>query len=1114
MYSAKNIRGGSNVQFNITNDDINASWLTVTADTVTANNTLYVNTMDVEASINLKQDIIDGSTDITMNDLTSNSITNATSIDTDTLTASGDIICNTLDGNVEAVDLTVSKYCNILGPRNATEANAGCYIGHILTDDFGLNLVSNATGGSVINFTKPNTAHIGSIDFDNTNEVMGFVINAVSQLTLDGTTADFQSNAITTAGTVQGDYMTCIQTLTTNDLDVNNNLVVTGDLTVDTTTLHVDSTNNRVGIGTTTPESTLQIVGARQGVPTTVGVHIGHSSGTNYGLELCSLSNASSGIDFTQPNTNRKGSIGYDNTTNIFTISTNDSQTQLTIQDGLLDAQDCDITTTGDITCQDLTVNGSFSSTQSLQDIYNNNDVEPHIIINQSHPVTFQGHASVTNTFQCRNPGGSNVFEVSKDGDVTTTGDIYCDDMTTSRMICNGVCSATGSMYTTGNLGAGKINPTKPLDVNGDSYLTGNMINLGSGTFGGLSVDGNASVSSLLSCDNFKCNGTLGTVDIGIFAGMDGDVPNLRLSGDSNKDASISLDVSGTKMFTIYHDALNSYTHFYVVGTTYDVMKFNYQGVHMPLNCHITGYLNCFGNLNCTSTMRVNTTTNMVKIGGTTEPTSSLHVIGPRQTTPSSKGIHLGYGASSDEYGMEICSAVNNNSVLDFTEEGSDYRGRILYNPSLERFDFSANGALQFVLSSNEANFQNQLIKTTGDLAINTDTLYVDSTNNRVGIGTTTLESGFQIRNVAVLDAPTVDGLSLGMHNTLNPCVQLCALNNNFSFIDFTTANDIYEARIVHYNSSNTLSFWVNSSRPLDLNETSATFGTDLIITGDLTVDTNTLHVDSANNRVGIGTTTPESALQVVGARQGVPTTVGVHIGHSSGTNYGLEICSLSTAGSGIDFTQPNTNRRGSIGYDNSTNIFTISTNNSQTQLTIQDGTINAQDNNITTTGNIDANLNSTRGQLITYHGEESGQLNVGAYDFNYGNGATSDANFAPMMPCSVKLKKFTYIGGGGSNPTTSTKYVFRAYIDGIASSIYAYVDFSNTTNGNITRHKFCNKFSSSATSQIDLTDAQATLTDSGAGIQISWQTFSKSSGSTDNKHRFGWIVETIEDLN
>src|SRR6056300_1541342 len=40
----------------------------------------------------------------------------------------------------------------------------------------------------------------------------------------------------------------------------------------------------------------------------------------------------------------------------------------------------------------------------------------------------------------------------------------------------------------------------------------------------------------------------------------------------------------------------------------------------------------------------------------------------------------------------------------------------------------------------------------------------------------------------------------------------------------------------------------------------------NLTVTGDLTVDTNSLKVDSTNNFVGIGTATPAVALDVVGA--------------------------------------------------------------------------------------------------------------------------------------------------------------------------------------------------------------------------------------------------------
>ena len=41
---------------------------------------------------------------------------------------------------------------------------------------------------------------------------------------------------------------------------------------------------------------------------------------------------------------------------------------------------------------------------------------------------------------------------------------------------------------------------------------------------------------------------------------------------------------------------------------------------------------------------------------------------------------------------------------------------------------------------------------------------------------------------------------------------------------------------------------------------------TDATFTGDLTVDTNTLHVDAANNRVGIGTVSPSVPLSISSA--------------------------------------------------------------------------------------------------------------------------------------------------------------------------------------------------------------------------------------------------------
>ena len=58
-------------------------------------------------------------------------------------------------------------------------------------------------------------------------------------------------------------------------------------------------------------------------------------------------------------------------------------------------------------------------------------------------------------------------------------------------------------------------------------------------------------------------------------------------------------------------------------------------------------------------------------------------------------------------------------------------------------------------------------------------------------------------------------------------------------------------------------------SESIDLTDTGYTFG-DLLVSGDLTIDTSSLTVDSTNNRVGIGTTTPSSDLHIAKSGSGI----------------------------------------------------------------------------------------------------------------------------------------------------------------------------------------------------------------------------------------------------
>jgi hypothetical protein len=92
---------------------------------------------------------------------------------------------------------------------------------------------------------------------------------------------------------------------------------------------------------------------------------------------------------------------------------------------------------------------------------------------------------------------------------------------------------------------------------------------------------------------------------------------------------------------------------------------------------------------------------------------------------------------------------------------------------------------------------------------------------------------------------------------------------------------------------------------------TGGTFSANVTVTGDLTVDTNTLYVDSTNNRVGIGTSLPLGPLHI--SSDGSETDF-----RSVSTKAGI---ALNYNGGGISY------------YDSDTTIFRKSTSGSSTEL-------------------------------------------------------------------------------------------------------------------------------------------------------------------------------------
>jgi hypothetical protein len=176
----------------------------------------------------------------------------------------------------------------------------------------------------------------------------------------------------------------------------------------------------------------------------------------------------------------------------------------------------------------------------------------------------------------------------------------------------------------------------------------------------------------------------------------------------------------------------------------------------------------------------------------------------------------------------------------------------------------------------------------TGNVAFDTNTLFVDSVNNRVGILTTTPDSSLNVNGTANVAGNTK--ISADLTVTQNTSIQQnLSVINSVSFsntlavtgnVNFSNTLTVVGATTLQntldVTKAATFSNTANIVGAVTLSNTfavtgNATFSNTISVTGDATftsnvaVDTNTLYVDTVNNRVGILTTTPDASLNVNG---------------------------------------------------------------------------------------------------------------------------------------------------------------------------------------------------------------------------------------------------------
>lgn len=150
---------------------------------------------------------------------------------------------------------------------------------------------------------------------------------------------------------------------------------------------------------------------------------------------------------------------------------------------------------------------------------------------------------------------------------------------------------------------------------------------------------------------------------------------------------------------------------------------------------------------------------------------------------------------------------------------------------------------------------------TAGDFLIKTknvsDTFFVDASADAVGIGTNTPSKLLDVDGAAEMNTLLVNPVGVAA----NPSFQVYGTNSTRPITVLSTNTPFNGVGI--FKTTPTVELDVVGATTI----TGATIlGSTLAVAGDLSVDTNVLKVDTANNFVGINKTTPAVALDVVGA--------------------------------------------------------------------------------------------------------------------------------------------------------------------------------------------------------------------------------------------------------
>ena len=208
----------------------------------------------------------------------------------------------------------------------------------------------------------------------------------------------------------------------------------------------------------------------------------------------------------------------------------------------------------------------------------------------------------------------------------------------------------------------------------------------------------------------------------------------------------------------------------------------------------------------------------------------------------------------------------NNTSLIQGTGAGGLY---LMAN--------DAAGIISFITAGLTTTNERMRIAANGNVTVDTNVLFVDAVNNRVGVGTASPSYRFDINFGAVVGVLTAGITNTDTGAASDARLTLFNSTTNGGIIQRSTGHATEPSDLVLYSAADDIQFYTNGSNRMTL--TSA---------GNFTVDGGTLFVDAANNEVGIGTTAPGQRLEVAGTlivtgNSDLPTSTGTNVRIAAG---------------------------------------------------------------------------------------------------------------------------------------------------------------------------------------------------------------------------------------